>query len=399
MTDGRSLDGIKVLDVGTWIAAPASTTVMSDFGADVIKVERPRYGDGYRNLYMMPQNPQSMHNYAYTIDNRNKRSIELDLQHPKGREVLLELVKQSDVYVTNQPPDVQKRLGLTYDDVCAANDRIIFASLTGYGETGPEADRRAFDIHAWWRRSGMMHLIRTPGEPPKSPIAGMGDHATAMSVFGVVMMALYKRERTGKGSKVTSSLMANGLWSNAINVQAALMGGSPATARGAHSQGELFQTRDDRWFEAMISLEDNYFESLMKAIGRLDLLEDERFQAREGRYEHGHDIVREILQTFRESIFDDLRTGFIDNGIPFEPIYAAEDVPYDIQAHENGVLMKSDPEETGTDKVLSSPIFMEGEEKVEPRAYPDLGEHTNEILKELGFDDGAIEELRFQGVV
>lgn len=396
---GRVLDGIKVLDVGTWIAAPASTTVMSDFGADVIKVERPRYGDGYRHLYMMPQNPESQFNYAYTVDNRNKRSIELDLQHPRGRDLMLELVKQSDVYVTNQPVDVQKRLQLTYDDVKAANDQIIFASLTGYGETGPEAERRAFDVHAWWRRSGMMHLIRTPGEPPKSPIAGMGDHATAMSVFGVVMMALYKRERTGVGSKVTSSLMANGLWSNAINVQAALMGGSPAVSRGEYSQGELFQSRDDRWFEVMISLEENAFESLMKAISRPDLLADERYQTRESRYEHGHEIVAEILKTFRETSFHELRTGFIDNGVPFEPVYAAEDVPFDVQAHENGVLMESDPAKIGTDKVLSSPIFMDGEEKVEPQAFPELGEHTIDILKELGLDESTIEELRAEGVI
>ena len=166
------LDGIRVLDVGTWIASPAATTIMSDFGAEVIKVELPRGGDPYRGLGALPGMPLSEHNYSWWLDSRNKKSLGLDVTKPEGREVLLALVAHSDVYVTNFPPALTARLKLAYEDLSPVNPRLVYASLTAYGEVGEEANKPGFDVNAWWARSGFMDLVRPAGAPPTISMPG-----------------------------------------------------------------------------------------------------------------------------------------------------------------------------------------------------------------------------------
>ena len=209
------LAGIRVLDVGSFVAGPAAATVMGDFGAEVIKIEPPE-GDPYRSLHRLPGSPEGDRDYYWVLDSRNKKGLALDLKRPEAREVLERLVRSADVFLTNMPLDVRARLGIRWADLEPLNGRLVYASLTAYGESGPEANKTGFDATAWWARTGLMDNARSgPDAPPARSIPGMGDHATAMALFGAVMMALYQRERTGKGGMVSTSLMAAGLWSNA----------------------------------------------------------------------------------------------------------------------------------------------------------------------------------------
>src|SRR4051794_19057687 len=164
--------GLKVIDCASFIAGPAATTILSDFGADVVKVEPPGHGDPYRFLSQVPPNPPAAKNYMWRLTNRNKRSVALNLKSPQAGEVLQRLIRWADVFVTNYPPHVQQHLGVTYDEVSRANPQIIYADVTGYGEQGPEADKPGFDITAYWARSGLMEHTRNAGSPPALPIFG-----------------------------------------------------------------------------------------------------------------------------------------------------------------------------------------------------------------------------------
>src|SRR5437870_5511829 len=188
----RIFDGLRVIDCASFIAGPAAATVMSDFGAAVIKIEPPGMGDPYRRRAVpVPARPL---NPGFILDGRNKRSLALDLRAEAGRAVLYRLVEGADVFITNYPPPVRQRLQITYEDLGPLNDRLIYASFTGYGETGPEADKPGFDATAWWARSGLMHLVRAGEEvAPARSLPGMGDHPSAMATNGAAVTALYQR--------------------------------------------------------------------------------------------------------------------------------------------------------------------------------------------------------------
>src|ERR1700761_5615987 len=216
--------GLRVVDFASYIAGPAATTILSDFGATVIKVEPPGVGDPYRHFYKLPPNPISEHNYAWQLTNRNKRSIALDLKAPEAKEVLSRMVQWADVVVINFPPKVKERLGLTYEAVAPLNPRLIYADVTGYGANGPEADKPGFDITAYWARTGLMQVTRDAGSAPTLPIPGIGDHATASTLYSAIVTGLYRREKTGEGGYVSTSLIAEGAWAAAQWIEGGLNG-------------------------------------------------------------------------------------------------------------------------------------------------------------------------------
>ena len=212
---GLLFEGLKVIDCGSFIAAPAAATVMSDFGADVIKIEPPGAGDPYRHLTKLPGHPKSDQNYAWMLGSRNKRSLAVDMAKPDGRAVIQRLASQADVFITNYPATVRKKLGIGYEALAALNDRLVYASFSGYGDKGAEATKPGFDVTAWWARSGLMDTVRASSQSvPVRPANGMGDHSAGFTLFSGIVMALYQRQLTGKGTEVSSSLVANGLWAN-----------------------------------------------------------------------------------------------------------------------------------------------------------------------------------------
>ncbi len=217
-TTDNIFSGLKVVDFASFIAGPSAAVILSDFGADVIKVEPPK-GELWRIGQKIPPQPYSEEPYPFQLANRNKRSLTLDLKSPEAGKILEQLVKWADVFIVNTPHPARKKLGLEYEDVAKWNPRLIYADVTGYGEKGPDAALPGFDLTAYWARSGLLSMTRDAGAPPTWPVAGSGDNATAVALYAAIATALYRRERTGKGSYVTTSLLASGIWSASVFIQ------------------------------------------------------------------------------------------------------------------------------------------------------------------------------------
>lgn len=392
------LAGLKVLDVGTFIFAPAATTVLADFGADVIKVESPGIGDPYRYLYLMPPFPPCEDNYGWVLTGRNKRSIALNLKDATAREALYKLVARSDVLVTNYHPSVVSALGMTYEELAPLNPRLIYAHATGYGTNGAEAEKPGYDATAWWARSGLMDLVRESDAEPALSMPGMGDHPASMALLSGILLALLQRERTGKGTKVSSSLMANGVWSNAFLAQAVLCGVSKtpqiSRTRTPNALANRYRTRDDRWiFLAMIQ-EEKDWPRLPAAIGRPELLSDRRFATAEARHASSRELVSLLDEVFASKDLADWRDALDAHQITFGVVAKVTELPDDAQMAANGVFTVT-PGPRGRElRTVDSPVWLDGVRKVRTRPAPELGEHTDEVLAELGYDAEAIRALR-----
>ena len=394
-------EGLKVLDCASFIAAPAAATVLSDFGADVIKIEPPGSGDPYRNLPNLPGYPASEHNFAWLLESRNKRSLALDLSKAEGQSVLHRLAADADVFITNYPPAVRERLGITYDHLAPQNTRLIYASFTGYGEKGEEANKPGFDSNAYWARSGLMDLVRADiHTTPARSIAGMGDHPCAMAFYGAIVTALYKRERTGKGSHVSSNLMANGVWAASVLAQAKLCGAKfgerRPRERALNAVTNHYRCKDDRWIILSLLNEDRQWPTLARCLAREDLISDPRFATRADRHARSLELIKIFDEIFATRPLAEWRKLLDGNGLVFGVVGILDDIPTDRQMLDNEVLV---PFENDTMLTINSPIWVSGASKVPPRKAPGIGEHSDEILRQAGFDETSIRKLRTSGTV
>jgi len=392
------LAGLKVIDAASFIAGPVSTTVLADFGADVIKLEPPG-GDAWRNVARGgPGVPESPYDYRWIVDNRNKRGIALDLRRPEGLAALRRLVAGVDVFVTNVPLDSRERLRIRWEDLAPLNPRLIYASVTAYGEAGPEATRGGFDSTALWARTGLMDLVRpSPESPPARSLPGMGDHPTGITLFGAIMAALYRRERTGRGGMVSTSLMANGLWWNAIQVQAALCGATvvprPPREEAASALANLYRCADGRWFLLNVISDERDWPRLVRAIERPDLGEDARFATPAARRANAGALIGALEGVFASRPWAEWRRVLHTHDITFGDVGTVEDARDDEQMVASGALVPIDDRRAGARLTVSSPLWMDGQDKIAPRYPPALGEHSVEVLREAGFSDAEIEAL------
>jgi crotonobetainyl-CoA:carnitine CoA-transferase CaiB-like acyl-CoA transferase len=394
-------EGLKVLDCASFIAAPAAATVLGDFGAEVIKIEPPGSGDPYRALPNLPGYPHSEHNFAWMLESRNKKSLALDLSKPEGQAVLYRLAGEADVFITNFPPAVRARLGITYDRLAPLNTRLIYASFTGYGEKGEEANKPGFDSNAYWARSGLMDLVRADeNTTPARSIAGMGDHPSAMAFYGAIVTALYKRERTGKGSHVSSNLMANGMWASGVLAQAKLCGAKFSRRRSReqalNAVTNHYKCRDGRWLMLSLLNEDRQWPALARCLGLENFVHDDRFVTRADRHARSVELIRVFDEIFATKDLAQWR-GILDgNGLVFGVVGILDDIPGDKQMLENEVLV---PFENDTMLTINSPIWVDGSKKTQPKRPPEIGEHSDEILRAAGYDEAAIKALRAAGAV
>ena len=403
MHDAPLLAGLKVIDAGSFIAAPAAATVMADLGADVIKLEPPG-GDPFRYLRHAPGNPPSEVDYGWLADNRNKRGLALDLKTEAGRGALYRLIRDTDVFVTNLPLAARERLAVGYDDLAPHNDRLIYASLTAYGEHGPERLNTGFDSTALWARSGLMDMVRpAPDSPPAKSLPGMGDHPTAITLYAAIATALFRRERTGRGGYVATNLMANGLWWNALHAQAMLCGAEfprrPGREDAPSALHNFYRTADGRWLQLVVIPEDKRWPRLARAVGRPDLIEDPRFAARADRHANHRVLIRELDAAFATAPLAEWRRRLDEHGVSYGVISTLRDIPEDRQMRESGALAAIDDPGAGAEYVISSPLWVDGAPRTRPSRPPAIGEHSEEILREHGFSPEEIEALQAAGAI
>lgn len=392
--------GLKVVDLASFIAGPGAAVILSDFGADVIKVEPPT-GDTWRIGYKIPPQPRAKDNYAWHLNNRNKRGLVLDLKSPNAAQVLERLVKWADVLIVNTPHPARKKLNLEYDDVVQWNPRLIYADLTGFGDNGPDASLPGFDVTAYWSRSGLLSQMRDAGAPPTWPVAGSGDHATAVGLFSAIVMGLYRRERTSKGSHVTTSLLAEGVWSTGVYIAGALAGATfyPLHDRKSPANAALnpYQTSEGAWFLLVVTPEK--LPALATAIGRPDLLTDPRFSDPAKQAANAAQL-REILDdAFGKQPMAHWRDVFDKAHITYGAILEPSEVVNDPQLKANNIVVPLEGAGGKLTFTVSSPMQVHGLEKEPAKRAPELGEHNAQILEELGFNPAQIESLRTSGTV
>lgn len=349
-----ALAGCRVVEAASMILAPTAAAIMTDFGADVVKVEPTEGGDQNRYLHELANVPRCPIPYSYLVDNRSKRGVALDLKHADGLAVLHRLVRTADVFLTNYRPQALERLRLRHDDLAPLNPGLICASATGLGEAGEEANRPACDTVVWRSRSGIEEaLLPLEGSPPRRP-PGVGDHCTALRLFGAVMLGLLGRASTGRGTRVSTSLLAAGAWANATWLQAALCGGTFLPGARPGISGLHCWTRDGR-----VAIFDRAFAEADAAEWQRRLTE--------------HDVVFAILATAPEAVRD-------------------------AQMGANDVFLPLEHPRWGPLATVNSPFTVGDAPKVAPRPAPELGEHTGEALAELGYAAGEIRDLLARGV-
>ena len=385
---------LLVIDCASFIAGPAAATVLSDFGARVIKIEPPGVGDAYRNLFRLRGTPDDV-DYFWALDSRNKESLALDLRRPEAQAVLQTLVRKADVFITNIPFPARERLGVRAEDLMPLNGRLIYASLSPYGEHGPERERTGFDATVWWARSGLMDMVRpSAGAEPALSMPGMGDHPTAMAMYGAIVTALYKRQLTGEGSEVTTSLLANGLWSNGCQVQAALCG-YELLARpergGRGALNEMYRAADDRYFIIASTNPARDWPLLAQAVGHAEWLTDPLFATPEARLANGPILVARFDEVFAREPFAHWAKVLHDGDVTFGLVANIYDHLGDEQIEANGLF----PEIVDGDglRTLDSPFQIRGEAKRPPRMAPGIGQHTRALLSEFGCSPAEIDAL------
>ncbi|MCS5682844.1 MAG: CoA transferase [Acidimicrobiales bacterium] len=401
--DNYLFSGLKVLDVATVIAAPAAAMMLADFGAEVIKIERPGVGDMLRSLSNMPDTPDASNNWFWQMDGRNKRSLTLDLKSADGMEILRRLVEDCDVYITNQPYSVRNALGLTYEHLGPLNPSMIYASLTAYGEKGPERERKGFDQLAYWARSGLMDLMRTPDGAPTQGLPGMGDHPTAVSIYAGIVTALLHRERTGKGGMVHTSLLANGLWSVSGVAQGVLAGGDMTKYRERTrikpAMMRVYQAEDGRWLQFNMVRNEELLSLLLTGMNALHLLTDERFADSQLLWENRGAFGDELQNVVGQKTSDEWLAIFTELDVPVNRVAIVEETNNDVQILENRMASAPERDDVTIPLVINHPIQISSVPQVGPIRAPDLGEHAEDILKELGYDQEAIADMKDRSVI
>jgi crotonobetainyl-CoA:carnitine CoA-transferase CaiB-like acyl-CoA transferase len=401
--DQRPLAGVRVLEVAMYGFVPSAGAVLSDWGADVVKVEHAVTGDPQRGLRQtgrirIDDDPNPNMDHA----NRGKRSIGLDMSTEEGREVLYELARRADVFLTNFLPGPRRRLSIDVDDIRAVNPSIIYARGSGLGPRGPEADRGAYDMTAFWCRAGTAHALTPPEAegimPPPGP--AYGDTISGTNLAGGITAALFRRERTGKPSVVDVSLLGSGLWAMGHSIAVSLKSGQPfeGMTPGAHGSPSnpltgLYRTSDGRFISLVMLQPARFWGEVCELIGRPELASDPRFADTEQIGANTPEAVKILREVFSGRTLADWSERFAALTGPWAPVQDTIQAAGDPQVRANGYIQQA-----GELELVASPVqFDVGDTRLGPA--PEFAAQTEEILGELGLDWDRILALKAAGAV
>lgn len=396
------LDGIRVIEATNWMAAPGAAAILADMGADVVKVE-PLGGDAVRGLIRPPRLPDGAPeiDYSFTVDNRGKRSVAIALDHDDGAAVMRRLLADADVFVCNLLPHRQARYGLDADTLLAHNARLVHATLTGYGMTGPDAQRPGFDVTTFFGRGSVTDSMTEPGAAAPNPRPAQGDHTTSLAMVASILAALRLVDATGEGQVVDVSLLATAAWTMATDLSAVLIDGRQPTKRDRRHLitplANRFRCGDDRWIILNMP-EPRWWPVFCRTIDRAELLDDPRFASPRDRFDNMPELIDALDAAFATKPIDEWGRIFDEAGLIWGPASTMAELADDPQAAAIGLFPEVD-HPAGPFRTVATPIGIRDAD-IGPRGpAPTLAEHTIEILDGLGYDAEEIDELVSSGAI
>jgi crotonobetainyl-CoA:carnitine CoA-transferase CaiB-like acyl-CoA transferase len=382
------LEGIRIVELGVWVAGPSAGGLLAEWGADVVKVEPPA-GDPMRRMFAVTAGHGAEGSPPFDLDNRGKRSVVLDLGTPDGMDAMGRLVATADVFLTNLRPEAVERLGLGAADLRARHPRLVYAQVTGYGTTGPEAHRAGYDVGAFWARSGIAATLVPDDQAPPGLRGGLGDHVTGVTTAAGILGALLARERTGEGTVVETSLLRTGIycigWDMGIQLRFGRMAPTVGRDRVLNPMVNCYRAADGRWFWLLGVEADRLWPKLVVALGEPAWTADERFADARGRRRHTEQFTAALDAELARRPLDEWAERFDAADVWWAPVNRPDDVVADAQAAAAGAFVDVPGGSfSGPHRGVATPVaFDDGSAR--PRGpTPALGEHTEEVLRELG---------------
>ncbi len=396
------LSDVRVVEVSSWVAAPSAGAVLADLGADVVKVE-PLRGDAGRGLLRQAKPPPGMPSldYPFQVDNRGKRSIAVALDRPEGVDLVQRLAAQAQVFLCNLLPRRQQRYGLDPATLQAANRRLVHATVTGYGTTGPDADRPGYDVTAFFGRGAITDTLMEPGMTATQPRPAQGDHTTGVTMVAAILAGLRLAERTGQGQVVEVSLFATATWTMATDLAATLVDGRQPTRRDRHHLitplANRFPCGDGRWIVLNMP-ELHWWPRFCATVGHPEWVDDPRFDSPKSRFDNMPALIDLIDGAFATAPLAEWGKRFDDAGLIWGPASTLTDLVADPQAEAVG-LFPTVEHPNGRFRTVAVPFRIDGVQVAPRGPAPEVGEHTVAILGELGLNHGEVAALAAAGVV
>ena len=399
------LEGLKVIEMATYVAAPAAGAMLRDWGADVIKVE-PLNGCPMRRFFEgMKANVPIEGNPIFTLDNRGKKGISINTSNEKGADIVRELIKDADIFLTNVRPKSLENAKLNHEVLHKINPKLIYCSLTGYGLEGEERNRPGFDVAAYWSRSGMAHLTQRKGEEPLPIRTASGDHITAISTVSGILAAVYERSQTGKGKVVETSLLRTGIYSVSSDMALQLkFGRVPSTKKRDEQINPIFnffKTKDDRWICLSPRAGGDYdLPKVVRAIGKEDWIENDKFNTNQARRENAKEFIEEMDKAFSQHTMAEWGEKLDAQDLIWSPVQNLSEVSKDKQAIASGAFSEVEDQDCNENySTVSSPVKFHNSDDGPKGPAPKLGQDNFEVLKGLGINEEEINNLIDSGIV
>jgi crotonobetainyl-CoA:carnitine CoA-transferase CaiB-like acyl-CoA transferase len=402
----KGLEGVRVVEVGGVAAMPLAGMLMGSWGADVIHVEPPGRGDMQREMVPSGMSgwgrPHEV-NYLWEHVDRNKKSIAINMGSAEGQGIVHKLIETADVFVNNLRPYELEKFKLGYEAISKVNPKIIYANLTGYGMRGPEKNAGGYDSVAFWARSGVMDLMHEPGTAPNISRPAYGDSVTALSLLAGIVTSLFIRERTGQGQEVEVSLFNTATWVLGYDITSSLVTGKdalrPQRKDMANPLRNIYPTKDERWIMLGMTNAQRYWPAFCQALGKPELENDAKFAAYEDRAEHSAELVEIIEEVFKTKTYEELKALLTEHKVVWAPVNTPLEVTQDEQALANDFFLDWDHPTYGRIRVLNNPIKLSKTPAGNRLKGPDLGEHTDELMRELGYPEDEIRAFRENKVI